>query len=75
MKVRIWAVFISLLLALGLFMSPVDVVASEEKVIKIGYIDYDGFIEEDDGIYSGYVMRKGLKSVTRYMTIQNTQRE
>lgn len=41
---------------IGLFY-PLNVKAEEEeeKTIRIGYIDYDGFItEEEDGTYSGY---------------------
>lgn len=55
MKRRIWGIILCMLMLVGIL--PLSNVQADQdnRTVKIGYIDYDGFITENiDGSYSGY---------------------
>lgn len=54
------------LFCMGGCLVPLSVYAEEQRVIRIGYIDYDGFISrEPDGTYTGYGVEY-LQKISQY---------
>lgn len=54
------------LLCMGGCLAPLSAYAEEQRVVRVGYIDYDGFItQEPDGTYTGYGVEY-LQKISQY---------